>query len=80
LSRYQSEFMMGFPRCVKPIEEESFVVLQISPSMSSFTGWHDMISGASSTESFSRIARVTQSHSLRMPGDDWEPSHPGFER
>ena len=40
-----SDFVMGCPRCHNLMVEETFVDLQVSPSMSSFTGWRCMICG-----------------------------------
>ena len=40
-----SDFVMGCPRCHNLMVEETFVDLQVSPSVSSFTGWRCMICG-----------------------------------
>ena len=67
----ESDFVMGCPRCHNLMVEETFVDLQASPSV-----WRPSRDGAassagkSSTRSFCRIARVTQSHSTGVPGDD----------
>jgi hypothetical protein len=47
VSRYatQSDFVMGCPRCHNLMVEETFVDLQVSPSVSSFTGWRCVICG-----------------------------------
>ena len=40
-----SDFVMGCPRCHNLMVEETFVDLQVSPSVSSFTGWRCMSCG-----------------------------------
>ena len=35
----ESDFVMGCPRCHNLMVEETFVDLEVSPSVSSFTGW-----------------------------------------
>ena len=42
----ESDFVMGCPRCHNLMVEETFVDLQVSPSVSSsFTGWRCLICG-----------------------------------
>jgi hypothetical protein len=41
----ESDFVMGCPRCHNLMVEETFVDLQVSPSVSFFTGWRCMICG-----------------------------------
>ena len=41
----ESDFVMGCPRCHNLMVEETFVDLQVSPSVSSFTGWRCMSCG-----------------------------------
>jgi transcription elongation factor Elf1 len=47
VSRYESDFVIGCPHCHNLMVEETFVDLQVSPSVLSFAGWRCMICGES---------------------------------
>ena len=70
--------------------EETFVDLQVSPSVSSFTGWRCLICGEildpiilqnRTRHPKPQYGRArTRKDGIMVASDDWEPPHPGFER
>ena len=77
--RDKSDFVMGCPGCHNLLVEETFVDLQVSPSVSSFSGWRCMICGEILDPIILQNRTRHPEPQYGVPDGDWEPTHPGFE-